>query len=87
MGCQGQDAGGSLLARGPYTPRGYYRAAGRNARAFTADGYLRTGDLARRTPDGNLVVTGRLQDVRRRADHEEPSNHEEPSDHEEPSGP
>ncbi|MFG2987918.1 (2,3-dihydroxybenzoyl)adenylate synthase [Streptomyces sp. NPDC048257] len=51
---------GELLARGPCTPRGYYRAPGHNARAFTADGYLRTGDLARRTPDGNLVATGRV---------------------------
>lgn len=51
---------GELLARGPSTVRGYYRAPGRNARSFTADGYLRTGTLARRTPDGNLVVTGRL---------------------------
>ncbi|MFZ3496561.1 (2,3-dihydroxybenzoyl)adenylate synthase [Streptomyces sp. 5.8] len=51
---------GELLARGPYTARGYYRSPGRNARAFTPDGYLRTGALARRTPDGNLVVTGRL---------------------------
>ncbi|MGI5473110.1 (2,3-dihydroxybenzoyl)adenylate synthase [Streptomyces sp. CA-132043] len=55
---------GELLARGPYTPRGYYRAPDQNARAFTADGYLRTGRLARRTPDGGLVVTGRLNDVR-----------------------
>lgn len=51
---------GELLARGPYTPRGYYRAPEHNARAFTAAGYLRTGVLARRTPDGGLVVTGRL---------------------------
>ncbi|MEU9303184.1 AMP-binding protein [Streptomyces sp. NPDC048269] len=50
---------GELLARGPYTVRGYYRAPDDNARAFTPDGYFRTGDLARRTPDGNLVVTGR----------------------------
>ncbi|GAA1522447.1 (2,3-dihydroxybenzoyl)adenylate synthase [Streptomyces albidochromogenes] len=50
---------GEVLTRGPYTPRGYYRAPDHNARAFTTDGYLRTGVLARRTPDGNLVVTGR----------------------------
>ncbi|MFI9046865.1 (2,3-dihydroxybenzoyl)adenylate synthase [Streptomyces sp. NPDC053427] len=50
---------GELLARGPYTLRGYYRAPDHNARSFTPDGYLRTGALARRTPDGNLVVTGR----------------------------
>ncbi len=36
---------GSLLTRGPYTPRGYYRAAEQNARAFTADGWYRTGDI------------------------------------------
>ncbi|MFD9337434.1 (2,3-dihydroxybenzoyl)adenylate synthase [Streptomyces sp. NPDC060028] len=48
---------GELLARGPYTVRGYYRAPDHNARSFTTDGYFRTGDLARRTPDGNLVVT------------------------------
>src|SRR5581483_8025499 len=30
---------GSLLTRGPYTPRGYYRAAEHNARAFTPDGW------------------------------------------------
>ncbi|MBW5483193.1 (2,3-dihydroxybenzoyl)adenylate synthase [Streptomyces bambusae] len=50
---------GELLARGPYTLRGYYRAPEHNARAFTADGYLRTGHRARRTPDGSLVVTDR----------------------------
>lgn len=47
---------GELLARGPYTPRGYYHAPDHNARSFTTDGYFRTGGLARRTPDGNLVV-------------------------------
>ncbi|MEV6731042.1 MULTISPECIES: AMP-binding protein [unclassified Streptomyces] len=52
---------GELLARGPYTLRGYYRAPDHNARSFTPDGYFRTGELARRTPDGNLVVTGRLE--------------------------
>ncbi|SHL47981.1 (2,3-dihydroxybenzoyl)adenylate synthase [Streptomyces yunnanensis] len=51
---------GELLARGPYTLRGYYRAPEHNARSFTTDGFFRTGNLARRTPDGNLAVTGRL---------------------------
>ncbi|WP_229334609.1 (2,3-dihydroxybenzoyl)adenylate synthase [Streptomyces flavotricini] len=53
---------GELLARGPYTPRGYYRAPDHNARSFTADGYFRTGELARRTPEGGLVMTGRLRE-------------------------
>ncbi|KIZ16552.1 2,3-dihydroxybenzoyl adenylate synthase [Streptomyces natalensis ATCC 27448] len=47
---------GELLARGPYTLRGYYRAPDHNARSFTTDGYFRTGVLARRTVDGNLVL-------------------------------
>ncbi|MGW3321691.1 AMP-binding protein [Streptomyces virginiae] len=55
---------GELLARGPHLPRGYYRAPDRTGRAFTPDGYLRTGALVRRTPDGDLVVTGHLKDVR-----------------------
>ncbi|MCM9076871.1 AMP-binding protein [Streptomyces sp. NBC_00160] len=54
---------GRLLARGPRTLRGYYRAPDRNARSFTPDGYFRTGVLARRTLDGGLVVTGHHTDV------------------------
>ena len=54
---------GELLVRGPYTLRGYYDAPEDNARAFTPDGFLRTGDLARITPEGRLVIAGRLKDV------------------------
>ncbi|WP_346660186.1 AMP-binding protein [Amycolatopsis sp. QT-25] len=54
---------GSLLTRGPYTLRGYYRAEEDNARAFTADGWYRTGDIVRLRPDGNLVVEGREKDL------------------------
>jgi salicylate---CoA ligase len=54
---------GSLLTRGPYTPRGYYRAPDHNARAFTPDGWYRSGDICRWTPDGNLVVEGRDKDM------------------------
>lgn len=53
---------GELLARGPYTIRGYYRADEHNARTFTPDGFYRTGDLVRLRPDGNLVVEGRAKD-------------------------
>ena len=54
---------GSLLTRGPYTPRGYYKAAEQNARAFTDDGWYRSGDICRRTPAGNLIVEGRDKDM------------------------
>lgn len=58
---------GELLTRGPYTLRGYYRAAAQNARSFTADGFYRSGDLARRNAAGNLVVEGRIKEQINRA--------------------
>ncbi|MGW5108309.1 (2,3-dihydroxybenzoyl)adenylate synthase [Nocardia sp. NPDC004123] len=54
---------GELLTRGPYTLRGYYRAPEHNSRAFTPDGYYRSGDLVRRLPSGHLIVSGRIKDV------------------------
>lgn len=58
---------GHLLARGPYTIRAYHNDDAANARAFTADGYYRTGDIVRRTPEGYLVVQGRAGDHINRA--------------------
>ncbi|MYT29242.1 MULTISPECIES: AMP-binding protein [unclassified Streptomyces] len=56
---------GELLVRGPYTLRGYYGdpARGDGSHSFTHDGFLRTGDLVRRDPEGRLVVTGRIKEV------------------------
>jgi 2,3-dihydroxybenzoate-AMP ligase len=54
---------GELLTRGPYTPRGYFNAPEHNARAFTPDGWYRTGDVVRLHPSGNFVVSGRNKDV------------------------
>ncbi|MFD9550852.1 (2,3-dihydroxybenzoyl)adenylate synthase [Nocardia salmonicida] len=54
---------GELLTRGPYTLRGYYRAPEHNTRAFTSDGFYRSGDLVRQLPSGHLVVSGRIKDV------------------------
>jgi 2,3-dihydroxybenzoate-AMP ligase len=56
-------AAGALLTRGPYTPRGYYRASEHNARSFTPDGWYRSGDVCRMTPGGSLVVEGRDKDM------------------------
>jgi len=58
---------GELLTRGPYTVCGYYKAAEHNARAFTADGFYRTGDVVRLLPSGNLSVEGRVKDLINRA--------------------
>ena len=38
---------GELLVRGPYTIRGYYKASEYNNKAFTEDGFYRTGDVVR----------------------------------------
>ena len=54
---------GELLARGPYTLRGYLGVPEYNARAFTSDGFYRSGDLMRRHPSGNYMVEGRKKDL------------------------
>jgi len=55
-------AAGELLTRGPYTIRGYFKAADHNARSFTPDGFYRTGDVVRRSGE-NLIVEGRIKDL------------------------
>ena len=58
---------GNLLTRGPYTIRAYHNDAGANARSFTEDGFYKTGDVVKRTPEGYLVVQGRATDHINRA--------------------
>uniref|UniRef100_UPI003D2D401A (2,3-dihydroxybenzoyl)adenylate synthase n=1 Tax=Paenibacillus oryzisoli TaxID=1850517 RepID=UPI003D2D401A len=53
---------GELLTRGPYTIRGYYKAEAHNAKAFTADGFYRTGDLVKVNEQGYVTVDGRVKD-------------------------
>ena len=53
---------GELVTRGPYTIRGYYNAPDINAKAFTADGSYRMGDIVRKR--GRYVYTeGRRKDL------------------------
>jgi non-ribosomal peptide synthetase component E (peptide arylation enzyme) len=54
---------GELCCRGPYTIRGYFRSAEYNQRAFSTDGFYRSGDLMRRHPSGNYIVEGRKKDL------------------------
>ena len=54
---------GEFCCRGPYTLRGYFNAAEHNARAFTPNGFYRSGDLMRQHPSGNYMVEGRKKDV------------------------
>lgn len=53
---------GEICARGPQMLVGYLHPED-EAQAFDADGYFRTGDLARWVDDDYLVVTGRTKDV------------------------
>jgi long-chain acyl-CoA synthetase len=54
---------GELQLRGENIFSGYWNDAERTAASFTADGWLKTGDLARRRDDGSFVVLGRLKAV------------------------
>ncbi|ACM18596.1 2,3-dihydroxybenzoate--coenzyme A ligase, putative [Geotalea daltonii FRC-32] len=53
---------GELWCRGPHTIRGYYRADEHNTRAFSSDGFYKSGDLVRLHESGNIVVEGRNKD-------------------------
>ncbi len=54
---------GELAARGPGIFAGYLKNPEENQRAFTTDGFFRTGDLARFDRSGNVTITGRIKDV------------------------
>ncbi|KJR98207.1 MAG: 2,3-dihydroxybenzoate--AMP ligase [Peptococcaceae bacterium BRH_c4a] len=54
---------GELICRGPYTIRGYYKAPEHNAKAFTPDGFYRTGDIMRKNDRGYLFTEGRKKDL------------------------
>jgi acyl-CoA synthetase (AMP-forming)/AMP-acid ligase II/acyl carrier protein len=53
---------GNLLMRGDNVTRGYFEDPETNAAAFTADGWLRTGDLAL-IHQGDLYVSGRAKEI------------------------
>ncbi len=57
---------GELLLSGPGVLRGYYGSPSATASAFTEDGWLRTGDLARRGILGAVNFEGRSKDVIKR---------------------
>jgi len=54
---------GEFCCRGPYTLRGYYGAEEHNKRAFTPEGFYRSGDLMRQHKSGNYMVEGRKKDL------------------------
>ena len=54
---------GEFVARGYNIMKGYYKMPEATAAAIDSDGWLHTGDLARRLPDGNYKITGRIKDM------------------------
>ena len=54
---------GEFVARGYNLMKGYYKMPKATAETIDSDGWLHTGDLACRTPDGNYRITGRLKDM------------------------
>ena len=54
---------GEFVARGYNIMKGYYKMPEATAAAIDADGWLHTGDLARRDADGNYKITGRIKDM------------------------
>lgn len=54
---------GELVARGYNIMKGYYKMPEATASAIDSEGWLHTGDLARRAPDGYYKITGRIKDM------------------------
>ena len=54
---------GEFVARGYNIMKGYYKMPGATASAIDLEGWLHTGDLARRDENGNYKITGRMKDM------------------------
>jgi len=54
---------GELCARGYNIMKGYYKMPAATAAAIDKDGWLHTGDLARRDENGYYKITGRIKDM------------------------
>jgi malonyl-CoA/methylmalonyl-CoA synthetase len=54
---------GALEVKGANVFSGYWRKPAKTAAEFTADGWFKTGDLARRDADGYVAIVGRAKDL------------------------
>jgi long-chain acyl-CoA synthetase len=54
---------GELAVRGPQVMKGYWQRPEATAEIMTADGWLRTGDIALMTPDGFFKIVDRKKDM------------------------
>ena len=58
-----QHIAGEIQAKGENITIGYFKNPEASANAFTADGYLRTGDLGIMDKDGNIFIKGRSKSM------------------------
>jgi len=58
-----QGVKGELCVKGPQVMMGYWKNPEETAKAFTSDGFLRTGDVARMDEDGALSIVDRMKDL------------------------
>ena len=54
---------GEFVARGFNIMKGYYKMPEATAQTIDSEGWLHSGDICMRTPDGYYKVTGRLKDM------------------------
>jgi len=58
-----QGESGEICIRGPNVMQGYYNQAEETAKAFTADGFMRTGDVGIMDDKGFIRIVDRLKDM------------------------
>lgn len=61
--CDVRVRGGEIQVSTPTMMTGYFDMPEETAASFTADGWLRTGDIGYVTPDRQLFITGRLKNL------------------------
>jgi long-chain acyl-CoA synthetase len=54
---------GEICIKGPNVMRGYYNQPGENEKAFTADGFMRTGDIGTMDERGYTKIVDRKKDM------------------------
>lgn len=54
---------GEMVIRGPHVSLGYWNNEAATREAYSGDGWFRTGDLARRDPDGFFYIAGRRKEM------------------------
>ena len=58
-----QGESGEICIRGPNVMTGYYQQPEETAKAFTSDGFMRTGDIGVMEPNGRFKIVDRKKDM------------------------